>query len=263
MLFSAYVRPSVCFGLEFVTKDRQLQRVNTRFFQWGRRLLMWPRGAPTAAVQGQLGWFDVRYSRLLSAAGLWARLLSISSRSVAADVARVAATSPGGSQSGSRTSSHGRFPSNKLWLRHVHVVLASHANAWYSTAVHGIETLHDYAQWQPHPSLHPVVYGRHVSPALARCWGLARCDHHPFCDGRSARHRVSFIALRTVPCENGGVLEPDPGNCSTCQRFLAPPQSPTVPKTLRTTYALLAMYALPLRHVKCDATDALRRTVVG
>ena len=27
---------------------------------------MWPRGAPTAAVHGQLGWFDVRYSRLLS-----------------------------------------------------------------------------------------------------------------------------------------------------------------------------------------------------
>ena len=62
----------------------------------------------------------------------------------------------------------------RRWLRHVRVVLASHANAWYSTAVHGIETLHDYAHRQPHPSLHPVVYGRHVSPALARYWGLAR-----------------------------------------------------------------------------------------
>ena len=81
----------------------------------------------------------------------------------------------------------------RRWLRHERVVLASHANAWYSTAVHGIETLHDYAQWQPHPSLHPVVFGRHVSPALARYWGLARCGHHPFCDGRSARHRGNSI----------------------------------------------------------------------
>ena len=74
---------------------------------------------------------------------------------------------------------------------------------------------------------------------------------------------LSFIALRTVLCENGGVLEPDQGNCSICQRYSAPPQSPTVPATLRTMYALLPVYALPLRHVKCDATNALRRTVVS
>ena len=72
-ILNAYVRQSVWFGLEFVAEARQLQRVNTRFFQWGCRLLMWPRGAPTAAVQGQLGWFDVRCSRLLSATGLWLR----------------------------------------------------------------------------------------------------------------------------------------------------------------------------------------------
>ena len=50
---------------------------------------------------------------------------------------------------------------------------------------------------------------------------------------------LSFIAPRIVLCENGGVLEPDQGNCSICQRYLAPPQSPTVPARLRTTYALL------------------------
>ena len=33
--FNAYVRPSVYFGLEFVAKDSQLQRVNTRLFQLG------------------------------------------------------------------------------------------------------------------------------------------------------------------------------------------------------------------------------------
>ena len=72
-----------------------------------------------------------------------------------------------------------------------------------------------------------------------------------------------FIAPHTVLCENGGVLEPDQGNCSTCQRYLARPQSPTVPARLRTMYALLPVYTLPLRHVKCDATDALHRTVVS
>ena len=74
---------------------------------------------------------------------------------------------------------------------------------------------------------------------------------------------LSFIAPHTVLCENGGVLEPDQGNCSICQHCLAPPQSPTVPARLQTTYALLPVYALPLRRVKCDATDALRRTVVS
>ena len=55
-LFRAYVQPSVCFGLELVPDSSHLQRANARMFQWGRRLLLRPRGAPTAATQGQLGW---------------------------------------------------------------------------------------------------------------------------------------------------------------------------------------------------------------
>ena len=43
---------AVVCGLEFVAEDRQLQRMSTRLFQSRRRLLMWPRSAPTAAVQG-------------------------------------------------------------------------------------------------------------------------------------------------------------------------------------------------------------------
>ena len=53
--FCSYVRPSACFGLELLPNSRHLQRLSARMFQWGRRLLMWPRGAPTAAAQGQLG----------------------------------------------------------------------------------------------------------------------------------------------------------------------------------------------------------------
>ena len=55
-VFQTYVCPSVYFGFEFISQPSQLQRMNRRMFQWGRRLLMWPQGAPTAAVQGQLGW---------------------------------------------------------------------------------------------------------------------------------------------------------------------------------------------------------------
>ena len=55
-LLHMYAHPFF-FGLEFVPEDRQLQRVNTRLFQGaGRHILMWPRGAPTAAVQGRAAW---------------------------------------------------------------------------------------------------------------------------------------------------------------------------------------------------------------
>ena len=68
---------------------------------------------------------------------------------------------------------------------------------------------------------------------------------------------LSFIAQRTVPCEKGGILELDQGSYSICQRCFAPPQPPIVPAKLPTTYALWPVFALPLRRVKCDATDAL------
>ena len=39
-----------------------------------RRLQRWPRVSPNLAVQGQLGWHDAETTRLIQAAGLWARL---------------------------------------------------------------------------------------------------------------------------------------------------------------------------------------------
>ena len=63
--FATYVDPSAFFGLEFVQPGSQLQ---TRSNQWGRRLLMWPSGAPSAAVQRQLGWSNIWSARLVSAA---------------------------------------------------------------------------------------------------------------------------------------------------------------------------------------------------
>ena len=57
-IFQTYVHPSVCLGLELVPASPQTARFQTRVLQWGRRLLGWPRGSPSLAVQGQLGWCD-------------------------------------------------------------------------------------------------------------------------------------------------------------------------------------------------------------
>ena len=40
-IFKNYVCPSARFGLEFVPAGPQLRRCQTRFLQWGRRLLAW------------------------------------------------------------------------------------------------------------------------------------------------------------------------------------------------------------------------------
>ena len=76
-LFQTYVHPSICFGLEFVTVSPQLAHFQTRLLQWGRRMPGWLRGSPSLAVQGQLAWHDACTTRLILAAGLWARLLSL------------------------------------------------------------------------------------------------------------------------------------------------------------------------------------------
>ena len=75
-LFQTYVHASICFGLKFVTASPQLARFQTRLLQC-RRVLGWPRGSPSLAVQGQLAWHDACTTRLILAAGLWARLLSL------------------------------------------------------------------------------------------------------------------------------------------------------------------------------------------
>ena len=75
------------------------------------------------------------------------------------------------------------------WLRHVKVVVRRYSDATYHAALLATESLSSFAQWQPVPNLHTIVYGRHVLLVLARYWGLVRCGHHCFGDGRSARHR--------------------------------------------------------------------------
>ena len=54
-LFGSYVLPSLLDGSEF-SDEPSVRLLDRKMRQFGRRLLMWPRGAPGAAVVGELGW---------------------------------------------------------------------------------------------------------------------------------------------------------------------------------------------------------------
>ena len=66
----------------------------------------------------------------------------------------------------------------------------------YSATLRATESLALYAELQPWPHLHHIVYSRHLFPVSSRFWGLARCGHHCFSDGRAARHSNTG----SVPC---------------------------------------------------------------
>ena len=77
----------------------------------------------------------------------------------------------------------------KQWLKHVRLILLDRCHADYVSNVQRSDSLQSYLRWQPLPHLHTIVYGRHILAHHVRLWGLARCGHHNFADGRSARHR--------------------------------------------------------------------------
>ena len=83
------------------------------------------------------------------------------------------------------------------WLHAAKTLICSHAFAHFQAVGQGTDSLLQYLYWQPTPQLHPIVYGRQTCPSQARSWGLARCGHHDFSDGRSARHRH---ADPSAPC---------------------------------------------------------------
>ena len=84
----------------------------------------------------------------------------------------------------------------KRWLRHVKTVVCQHSHAMYSATLRATQSLALYAELQPWPHLHHIVYSRDLSPVSSRFWGLARCGHHCFSDGRAARHSNTG----SVPC---------------------------------------------------------------
>ena len=70
-------------------------------------------------------------------------------------------------------------------------------NGQVSCALCVPESLHPYLIWQRVPRLHPTVYGHNTHSHHARYWARARCGHHAFADGRSARHRNTCLS---TPC---------------------------------------------------------------
>ena len=91
------------------------------------------------------------------------------------------------------------FPSRfvKRWVDHVRAILVDRFHANYVSELQAVESLAQYLQWQPRQREHPVVYDDSSNAHDVRFWGLARCGHHDFADGRSARHRG---VCEVVPC---------------------------------------------------------------
>ena len=71
------------------------------------------------------------------------------------------------------------------WLQYAKNVICSHSFAQFQAVAQNTDSLLQHLHWQPTPHLHPVVYGQQTCPLRARAWGLARCGHHDFSDGRT------------------------------------------------------------------------------
>ena len=209
-ILQAYVRPSACFGLEFISAGPQNRRFQTRFLRWCRRLFTWPHGSPGAVVQGQLGWPDVNTMRFSHAIDLCSLLLRLPAHCCAGHIARYACYQsfswiqsviselqndgvPHPQDSGIHVACSASL--SQRWFDDFKFVLSNRAGVRYATVVQEASLLQSYALWQPCPHMQHVVYGPQVAARNARYRGFARCGHHCFHDGRAARQRDSNTAL--------------------------------------------------------------------
>ena len=69
--------------------------------------------------------------------------------------------------------------------------------ARYRLELAAVPSLRTYLAYQPHLVCATQVHGGRLAPHVVREWTLARCGHHPFPDGRTARH-----------CSSGGAEQP-------------------------------------------------------
>ena len=275
-IFRSYVCPSALYGLAFVPDGAQLARLQTRLLRWERRLLMWPHGAPSVVVQGQLGCLDLSAERLLHAAGMWARLICMPARSVARRIMHHAASQrsswiasvqdelasldiPHPHSFGLRPGA----PNNVAvrWLMHVKATGTLHCHARYQAALQSTESLQNYLRWPPRPHLHAVLYGKSIDPAqgimtfrMAALRAIVACDLVDFVlPPLTHSSMLCWVALRTIMRASDGAV-----TCATrCLWTHCSARSPmSMPHAAsRAMLHLWLMYALPLRRVRCECAS--------
>ena len=183
--------------------DKKLRR-------WGRRLLLWPSGAPGAAVLGELGWAPFRFEVSRDQFRLFGRRCSVNPagayRGVAARVFRYALEQQGSWAHGVVASMRelgidlpplwGLFPRCSpnavftAWTRPCMLpTLYWRASAASQAEVDAAPSLRMFARCHPNLSFCTAIHCLRLFSSHVREWTLARCGHHPFMDGRSARHR--------------------------------------------------------------------------
>ena len=208
-IFMVYVLPSVSWGTEFFSHSPPaLRLLDHALRRWGRFLLGWPSGSPSAGVLAELGWPDAE--RLSTG-----RLLSLSGRACAfpsgprcplpGTVFHIAAGLAGS------WAHHAQELCLSVGAVMPHMCgvvpgcLPSLARRWFDSQVRpSLDSAFFHRVVGSASSLSVVhfplstlvvgvgpdsrVYGRATSPTHARLWDLARWGHNPFPGGRSARH---------------------------------------------------------------------------
>ena len=102
----------------------------------------------------------------------------------------------------------------RSWLLHAKCNISTRSDMRYNAQC--MSSLAQYSRWQPQPHLHPLVYGQQTRPFHARYWGPARCGHHPFSDGRSARHgNITSLPPRRLCASGSDSLEHTLLSCTT------------------------------------------------
>jgi hypothetical protein len=225
-LFHVYVLAAVLHGSELAIIDRQSLRTYEKCLRgWGRRLLGWPRGSPNAAVLGDLGWDDFEALALGRVAGLFARLRCRPWAGVRSEIPAVVyqyaltrndswASWAAASLGAAGVPDHNAWgvgpgaptAAGQRWRRRAAVsALSVSSQQRFTAASAEIDSLAFYASLQPAPLLHLSVHNRRAQAADAREWGLARCGHHSFCDGRIARHQTYHSQCLLCDCDDGAL----------------------------------------------------------
>ena len=207
-LFHSYVLPSLTYGAAFLD-DASVRRLDKHARQLGRRLLNWPSRSPGAAVLGELGWDPFAVQVLRVQASLFGHLCSATPggvhRGLAARVFRYAV--------GIQSSLAARI---SLALRSAGVTLpaefglgpgsdVSLLQRWRHRCVRPaldgiglrlrraeasqVASLATFLQCHPNLDFSPCIHASRLPSSVVREWTLGRCGHHPFLDGRVARHR--------------------------------------------------------------------------